>query len=83
MQEIAARHEVHLNQVSTWKRQAIDGLDEVFGGGRASRQSEHEATIRDLHAKIGELTVERDFSFAGSDAEPGRTPGEWSTATTR
>ena len=40
---------------------AIDGLDEVFGGSRASRQSEHEATLRDLHAKIGELTVERDF----------------------
>ena len=62
MQEIAARPEVHPNQVSTWKRQAIDGLDEVFGGGRASRQSEHEATVRDLHAKIGALTVERDFS---------------------
>ena len=39
VQEIAARHEVHPNQVSTWKRQAIDGLDEIVGGGRASRQS--------------------------------------------
>jgi len=47
--------------VGAWKRQAIDGLEEVFaGGGTASRDSEHEATIRDLHAKIGELTVERD-----------------------
>ena len=36
VQEIAARHEVHPNQVSTWKRQAIDGLDEIFGGGRVS-----------------------------------------------
>ena len=51
VQEIATRHEVHPNQVSTWKRQAIDGLDEVFGGGKASRQSEHDATLRDLHAK--------------------------------
>ena len=33
VQEIAARHEVHPNQVSTWKRQAIDGLDEILGGG--------------------------------------------------
>ncbi len=76
VQEIAARHEVHPNQVSTWKRQAIDGLDEIFGGGRTSRQSEHEATVRDLHAKIGELTVERIFFRAGSNAEPGRTPGD-------
>ena len=65
VQEIAARHEVHPNQVSTWKRQAMDGLDEIFGGGRTSRQSEHEATVRDLHAKIGELTVERDFFLRG------------------
>ena len=47
------------------KRQAIDGLEEVFAGGRASRDSEHEATVRDLHAKIGELTVERDFFLRG------------------
>ena len=50
----------HPNQVGAWKRQAIDGLEEVFAGGTASRDSEHEATIRDLHAKLGELTVERD-----------------------
>ena len=64
-QEIAARHEVHPNQVSTWKRQAVDGLDEIFGGSKGFRQSEHEATIRGLHAKIGELTVERDFFLRG------------------
>jgi transposase len=30
IQEIAARHKLHPNQVSTWKRQAMDGLGEVF-----------------------------------------------------
>ena len=36
LQEIASKHQVHPNQVSTWKRQAIDGLREVFSnGGRA------------------------------------------------
>ena len=76
VQEIAARHEVHPNQVSTWEGQAIDGLDEVFGGGKASRQSEHEATVRDLHAKIGELTWSGIFFCAGCNAEPDRTPGD-------
>ncbi len=33
VQEIAARHRVHPNQLSTWKRQAIDGLSEVFSNG--------------------------------------------------
>ena len=65
VQAIAARHEVHPNQVGVWKRQAVDGLDDIFASGTASRQSEHETTIRDLHAKIGELTVERDFFLRG------------------
>ena len=63
VQAIAARHEVHPNQVSAWKRQAVEGLEEVFAQPASKRGGEHEATIRDLHAKIGELTVERDFSL--------------------
>ena len=33
IQEISARHKVHPNQVSTWKRQAMDCLGSVFSGG--------------------------------------------------
>ena len=33
LQEIASTHQVHPNQVSTWKRQAMDGLGEVFSNG--------------------------------------------------
>ena len=62
---IASKHQVHPNQVSAWKRQAVEGLDEVFSGPRAKGRPEHEETIRTLHAKIGELTVERDFFLRG------------------
>ena len=65
VQAIAAKHQVHPNQVSAWKRQAVEGLDEVFSGPRATGRPEHEETIRTLHAKIGELTVERDFFLRG------------------
>ncbi len=34
---------------------------EVFSGKASRRDGSHEAEIKDLHAKIGELTVERDF----------------------
>ena len=37
-------------------RQAIDGLGEVFSNGGERRRRDHESEIRDLHAKIGELT---------------------------
>ena len=40
VQAIAAKHEVHSNQVGTWKRQAVEGLDEVFArGGCPARRS--------------------------------------------
>ena len=54
VQAIAAKHEVHPNQVSGWKRQAQDGLRELFAGGANRRQADQEASIHDLHAKIGE-----------------------------
>lgn len=65
VQEIAAKHKVHPNQVSTWKRQAMDGLSKVFSDGTDRERQDHESEIRDLHAKIGQLTVERDFLAGG------------------
>ena len=65
IQEVAAKHKVHPNQVSTWKRQAVDGLGEVFSNGADRAARDHETEVRDLHAKIGELMVERDFLAGG------------------
>ena len=65
IQAVAAKHQVHPSQVSTWKRQAVEGLKEVFSNGRSTREKNHEVRIRELHAKIGELTVERDFFLCG------------------
>jgi transposase len=65
IQEIATRHKVHPNQVSTWKRQAMDGLGAVFSNGAEGSGRDHEAEVKELHAKIGELTVERDFLARG------------------
>ncbi|MDE0942280.1 MAG: transposase [Alphaproteobacteria bacterium] len=72
IQEIAARHKVHPNQVSTWKRQAMDGLGTVFSNGAGEAGSDHEAEVHDLHAKIGQLTVERDFLARGLARVPPR-----------
>jgi transposase-like protein len=65
IQEISAKHKVHPNQVSTWKRQAVDGLGAVFSNGVDRTHRDHESEVRNLHAKIGELTVERDFLARG------------------
>lgn len=65
IQDIAAKYGVHPNQVSTWKKQAVDGLSGVFSDTAEKTERDHEATVRDLHTKIGELTVERDFLARG------------------
>ncbi len=65
VQEIASRHKVPPNQVSAWKRQAMDGLGAVFSNGADKVHADHEGDIHDLHAKIGQLTVERDFLARG------------------
>ena len=65
IQEIATKHKVHPTQVSVWKQQAIAGLSEVFSNGTDRERQDHESEVRDLHAKIGQLTVERDFLSNG------------------
>ena len=52
--------------MSAWKRQLLDAVPEAFArGGKRKLAKEHEAKVHDLHAKIGELTVERDFFRRG------------------
>ena len=64
IQEIAGRHKVHPNQVGAWKKQALDGLGGIFETG-SGKSDDHEAEVRSLHAKIGELTVQNDFLSRG------------------
>ncbi len=59
--ELAACHKVHPNLITKWKRQAGEGLAGIFSGHQSGRDGSHEAQITALHAKIGELTIEKDF----------------------
>ena len=64
VQAIATRHEVHPNQVSAWKRQAVEGVGATFAAGGKGAAGD-EARLKDAYAKIGELTLERDFFRSG------------------
>ena len=46
--------------MGAWKKQALEGLGSIFESG-AGRGDDREGEVRDLHAKIGELTVQNDF----------------------
>ena len=71
--ELGARHGIHqagakqvlCRVIATWKRQAIDGLTGIFSGkpqdSKGATDKEKEQEVTQLHAKIGQLVVERDF----------------------
>ena len=58
--ELATKHELHPTQIAAWKREAVEKLAQVFAE-RGEREKSRDGEITKLHAKIGQLVVERDF----------------------
>jgi transposase len=59
--DLASRYELHPNMITNWKRQAIDNMAAAFSGTAERSNQVEETQVKELHAKIGQLTVERDF----------------------
>ena len=69
LKAVAARRGVHPSQVKEWRSRFEEGGKAAFRDG-AKRATDQAATIKELHAKIGELTMERDFFQELWGAEP-------------
>lgn len=61
LSQLAAKHGVHQTMIAAWRKQAVEGLAGVFSGKAEAAEGAREGELDKLHAKIGQLVVERDF----------------------
>ena len=59
--EIAAEYSVHPSQIAQWKKQALDGLPDLFSTRESRQAKSEEALIASLYQEIGQLKVQVDW----------------------
>jgi len=59
--EIASEYKIHPNQVSQWKKKALEGMSESFTRGKSNEVEELESERDRLYRKVGQLQVEVDW----------------------
>ena len=59
--EIASEFGVHPNQVTAWKKQAIEGMEDTFSSRRCKDAVDTEELQNRLYQEIGQLKMELDW----------------------
>jgi transposase len=60
LSQLGAKYSVHQTMINSWKKQAINNLRTAFEQ-KSDVAKTPDAEVEKLHAKIGQLVVERDF----------------------
>ncbi len=65
--ELALKYGVHATVIHRWKKEALASMEAGFSGKLEKTNTDQEVQIHELHAKIGKLSVERDFLVDASN----------------
>lgn len=65
--ELAIIYGVHATVIHRWKREALPSLEAGFSDKCEKSHTDQAAHIHELHAKIGQLSVARDFLVTASN----------------
>jgi len=59
--ELAGRYQVHPNQITKWKKQAVEELPALFADKRKNGRRDESAMKDELFRQIGKLKVELEW----------------------
>ena len=59
--ELSSKFGVHASVINRWKKEALSGLERAFSSKEKAIKDDYDSVVKNLHTKIGELTVEKDF----------------------
>jgi len=58
--ELSSQYSVHSSQIKDWRNKLMENASYIFGVAEEDKKR-NDTDLKDLHAKIGQLTLENDF----------------------
>jgi putative transposase len=61
LSELANQYQIHSVQISTWKKQLLDGSSSIFKNSKNNNQKKQQNLEAHLYQEIGRLKIELDW----------------------